>query len=463
LRFAYSLLRPLLGAFLLLGAIAGISAVPSEPAQAQPQRSISLVRDTETERVLWSHIDPLFQVAGIPPKGVQLFIANDPTLNASASFGTMLVHTGLFLELRSADELAGVLAHETGHLAGGHLVRTRQAMKAAMVPMLLAVAAGVGAMIAGAGDIGAVVMMSGQGLAERQLLSFTRGQESAADQAAIRYLTATGHNPESYIAVFRRMEGQELLSDIRRDPYSLGHPVPGERVLQLQALVDASPQRGKPVDAKAQYEFEMVQAKLRGYTQRPEVTLRQYPETNTSKQARYARAMAYFRQPDMAKSLVEIESLVAEEPDNPYFLEMLAQIKVEMGRVEEGIAPYQKAVRLLPDAPLIRVALGAALLGTENPIYNALARQELETALLQETDNAFAWYELAVAYNRMGLVGKAQLATAEHHFSLGSMPQAMLFAARAQRDLERGTRDWQRANDILAVAQTQMPNERGRN
>jgi predicted Zn-dependent protease len=275
-------------------------------------------------------------------------------------------------------------------------------------------------MIAGAGDIGAVVMMSGQGLAERQLLSFTRGQESAADQAAIRYLTATGHNTEAYIDVFRRMEGQELLSDVRRDPYSLGHPVPGERVLQLQSLVEASPHRGKPVDPKAQYEFEMVQAKLRGYTQRPEVTLRQYPPSNTSKQARYARAMAYFRQPDMQKSLAEIDSLVAEEPNNPYFLEMLGQIKVEMGRVEEGIAPYQKAVHLLPDAPLIRVALGAALLGTENPIYTALARQELETALLQETDNAFAWYELAVAYSRMGMVGKAQLATAEHHFSLGS-------------------------------------------
>jgi predicted Zn-dependent protease len=461
LRFALSLLRPFLGALLLLAAIFGVTFAPADRAQAQSQqRAISLVRDTETERLLWSQINPLFQVAGIPQNGVQLYIANDPTLNASASFGTMLVHTGLFLELKTADELTGVLAHETGHLAGGHLIRTRQAIRAAMVPMLLAVAAGVGAMIAGAGDAGAVIMMSGQGLAERQIMSFTRGQESAADQAAIKYLTATGHNAEAYTDVFRRMEGQELLSDVRRDPYAIGHPVPGERVLQLQSLVAASPYLGKPVDPETQYAFEMVQAKLRGYTQRPEVTLRQYPATDTSKRARYARAMAYFRLPDMQKSLAEIDSLVAEEPDNPYFQEMLGQIKVEMGRVEEGIAPYQKAVHLLPDAPLIRVALGAALLGTENPVYVQLARQELETSLLQEGDNAFAWYELALAYSRMGLTGKAQLATAEHHFSLGSMPQAMLFAARAQRDLERGTRDWQRANDIMAVAQTQLPDRR---
>jgi predicted Zn-dependent protease len=459
LRLAFSLVRPLSGAILLLAGALAISFGPQESAQAQG-RQISLVRDTETERLLWSHLNPLFQVAGLGQNGVELYINNDPTLNASASFGQMMVHTGLFLELKTADELAGVLAHETGHIAGGHLVRTRQAIRAAMVPMLLAVAAGVGAMIAGAGDAGAVIMMSGQGIFERQVYAFTRTQEYAADQAAVRYLTATGHNAESYISVFRRMEGQELLSDIRRDPYALSHPVPGERVLQLQSLVDASPHRGKPVDPKAQYAFEMVQAKLRGYTQRPEVTLRQYPSTNTSKQARYARAMAYFRLPDMEKSLAEIDSLVKEEPDNPYFLEMLGQIKVEMGRVEEGIAPYQKAVQLLPDAPLIRVALGAALLGTENPVYTQLARQELETSLLQEGDNAFAWYELAVAYSRMGLVGKAQLASAEHHFSIGSLPQAMMFAARAQRDLERGTRDWQRANDIMAISQTQMPDRR---
>jgi predicted Zn-dependent protease len=151
---------------------------------------------------------------------------------------------------------------------------------------------------------------------------------------------------------------------------------------------------------------------------------------------------------------------VAEEPNNPYFLEMLGQINVEMGKVEAGIAPYKKAVELMPDAPLIRVALGAALLGTENPAHTELARQELELSLLQENENAFAWYELAVAYSRLGQVGKAQLASAEHHFSLGSLPQAMLFAARAQRDLERGTRDWQRANDIMAISQTQMPPNR---
>jgi predicted Zn-dependent protease len=204
----------------------------------------------------------------------------------------------------------------------------------------------------------------------------------------------------------------------------------------------------------------MVQAKLRGYVQRPEVTLRQYPATNTGKPARYARAMAYFRQPDMQKAMAEMDSLLAEEPENPYFLEMLGQIKVEMGKVAEGIEPYQQAVHIRPDAPLIRVALGAALLGTENPIHTQLARQELEKALNQENDNAFGWYELAEAYNRMGLMGKAQLATAERYFATGTYPMAMQFATRAQQQLDRGSRDWQRANDIMAVSQSQLPNRR---
>jgi predicted Zn-dependent protease len=185
--------------------------------------------------------------------------------------------------------------------------------------------------------------------------------------------------------------------------------------------------------------------------------------TNTAKPARYARAMAYFREPDMGKALGEIEGLLKDEPENPYFLEMYGQIKVEMGKVNEGLEPYKHAVQLLPDAPLIRVALAAAMLGTENPTYTAEAAKELQTALVQEPDEAIAWYELAQAYGRLGQTGKADLATAERYFVVEAFPQAMQFAVRAQRQLPPSSTDWQRATDILAISQTQAQAEkRGR-
>jgi predicted Zn-dependent protease len=227
-------------------------------------------------------------------------------------------------------------------------------------------------------------------------------------------------------------------------------------------MVNASPYRDVKDSPEAQYAFDMMRAKLRGYIQRPEVTLRQYPDTNTSKPARYARAMAYFREPDMGKALGEIEGLLADEPNNPYFLEMYGQIKVEMGKVAEGIEPYRHAVQILPDAPLIRIALAAAMLGTENSKYTAEAAQELQTALAQENDDALGWYELAQAYGRMGQTGKAELATAERYFVVDAYQPAMQFAVRAQRQLPPGSTDWQRATDILAISQTQAKAERGR-
>lgn len=418
---------------------------------------MNFIRDDETERLVRSYLNPILTVAGLQPSAVELYIINDPAINAFVADGQkMFINTGLIMELKTPAQLKGVLAHETGHMAGGHLVRTQVAVRAAMVPMLLSVAAGIGAMVAGAGDAGAVIMMSGQQMFEREFFAFTRTQESAADQAAVRYLTATKQSSDGILEVFRRFEGQEIMSAQRIDPFAQSHPASGERVAQLRALVEGSPFHDKD-SAEAQYGYDMVQAKLRGYIQRPEVTLRQYPTTNTTKPARYARAMAYFRQPDMKMALTEINGLLAEEPNNPFFLEMFGQINVEMGKVEEGIAPYRRAVEILPDAPLIRVALAAALLGTEKPQYTEQARTELETALNQESDNAYGWYVLADAYNRLGMTGKAQLATAERYFAVGAYPMAMQFSVRAQQQLQRGSRDWQRANDIMAVSQTQLP------
>jgi predicted Zn-dependent protease len=437
-------------------------SVPTYTARAQGQ-GIALIRDTEAERVLRGYLDPLLLVAGLRPDVVRLHLVNDSSINAFVAEGqNMFINTGLIMALDTPNQITGVMAHETGHMADGHLVRAGAGMKAATVPLLLSMAAGLAAMIAGAGDAGQAIIMGGQQIAERTFLAFSRTQEASADQAGVRYLTATHQSGIGMVQVFKRFENQEILSSQRIDPFAQSHPAPTDRISALQGLVDASPYRDVKDSAQAQYAFDMMRAKLRGYIQRPEVTLRQYPVANTSKPARYARAMAYFREPDMGKALGEIQGLLADEPDNPYFLEMYGQIKVEMGKVEEGIEPYRHSVKILPDAPLIRVALGAALLGTENPTYTAEAVQELQTAISQEYDEPLAWYELAQAYGRLGQTGKAELATAERYFVVEAFPQAVQFAGRAQRQLQQGSTDWQRATDILAIAQTQMADKRGR-
>jgi predicted Zn-dependent protease len=303
-------------------------------------------------------------------------------------------------------------------------------------------------------------MMSGSQFAMGSFFSFTRAQESTADLAAIRYLNATEQSGRGMVDLFRRFEGEEILTYQRQEQYARSHPAPRDRINQLESLVEASPYSDKATDPEIEYAFAMIQAKLRGYTNQPISTLRQYPESDTSTAARYARAMAYFRWPDMDRAYREIESLLAEEPDNPYFLEMYGQINVERGLVDRGVEPYARAVELLPDAPQIRAAYGSALLNLGGRENAERAKAELETALEQDGTLWFAWYELAKAYNELELPGEAQLATAERYFAVGAYPLAMQFAYRAQLRLENGTRDWQRATDIMAIAQTQMPDSR---
>jgi predicted Zn-dependent protease len=432
--------------------------LPSYTAHAQGQ-GISLIRDTEAERVLRSKLDPILIVAGLVPKDVQIHLVNDPSINAFVAEGQhMFINTGLLMTLDTPNQITGVMAHETGHMAHGDLIRAAAGMKAATIPMLLSMAAGLAAMIAGAGDAGQAILMAAQTSGFKPM-AHARG---GADQAGVRFLTATHQSGVGMLQVFKRFQDQEILSSRRADPFAQSHPASADRIASLQDLVEASPYRDIKDSPETIYAFDMMRAKLRGYIQQPEGSLRQYPVSNTSKPARYARAMAYFKTPDMAKALGEIQSLLAEEPDNPYFLEMYGQINVEMGKVEEGIVPYRRAVEMLPDAPLIRVALGAALLGSENPRYTNEAVQQLQTAISQDSDEPLGWYELALAYGRLGQKGKAELATAERYFIVDAFPQAMQFAVRAQRQLQQGSTDWQRATDILTIAQTQQADRRNR-
>ena len=462
MKLALSLLRPLLGVFLGLAAIVAVTSYPSHPASAQPA-GIALIRDTEVERVLRSYLDPVLEAANLKPADVHLYIVNDPSINAFVAEGqNMFINTGILMTLDTPNEVTGVMAHETGHIQHGDLVRASQGMRAAMVPMLLSMAIGVAVMAMGAGDAGSAILMGGQQIAERTFLAYSRTVEAAADQAGVRLLTATHQSGEGMLKVFQRFEGEEILSSERQDPFAMNHPAPAQRIADLQALVDASPYRDVKDAPEKLYEFYMVRAKLRGYILQPDVALRLYPATDNSKPAHYARAMAYFRMPDMPKALAEVDALLKDEPKNPYFLEMYGQIKVEMGKVAEGIEPYRQAVKELPDAPLIRVALAAAMLGTENPQYTGEAVTELETALKQEKEDAFAWYELAQGYARQNQTGKAELATAERYFLLASYPEAMQFAVRAQRALTQGSTEWQRASDILSIAQTEAKDQKNR-
>jgi predicted Zn-dependent protease len=421
-----------------------------QPVAAQ---GIDLIRDTEMERVLKSYEDPIATAAGLDPAAIRIYIVNDPSINAFAAEGqNIFINTGLFMQLKTPNEVIGVMAHETGHIAGGHLIRDTSAMAKASVPMLVGMAVGIAAMIAGCGNCGMGAIMLGEQAAQSQFLSFSRVQEATADQMGQRFLRATHQSGEGMVEVFEQMANESALRGDFKNPFISDHPADRERIDLLQRLADASPYRDVKDSPEAVHEFHMIQAKLAGFLANVGDVILRYPLSDTSEEARYARAIAYFRKPELASALKEINSLIKDEPKNPYFYEVLGQIYVSMALPEKGVGPYQKAVDAQPDAPLLRALLAQAELATDKPALAKPALDNLKVALQQEPDDTYSWYLMAEAYSALGNQPMADLSTAEQFYYAGVMPQAAFFAKRASHGLAQGSPDWERANDIMAVA-----------
>ncbi len=424
-----------------------------------PQASaqgISILRDTETERLLKSYEDPLAKVDNLDPGAIKVYIVDDPSPNAFVAEGqNVFVFTGMIMYVKSPNELIGVMAHETGHIKAGHLTRDSEAMSKASIPMILSMIAGLAAMAAGAGEAGMAVLMAGQQVAQAQFNSFSRVQEATADQIALKELDATHQSGEGMLDVFRRFAAEDAMSAYHIDPYAVDHPMDQDRVANLENLVDASPYKDVKDSPAATHAFLMIQAKLAGYILPVQEVFNRYPLTDKSEPARYARAMAYSRKPDLPKALAEIDGLIKDEPNNPYFYEVLGQVYVNMAKPDLGVPAYQKAVDLMPNAPQLRVGLAAAQLATERPDLAKPALANLKRAAVFENDDAFTWYEMAQAYSDLDNEPMADLSTAEQYYSVGAFPQAAMFARKAQHGLVQGSADWERANDIVAVAKPQ--------
>lgn len=441
--------------FLAIAAIAIMTV--ALPARAQ------FLRDAETERFFRISSDPLFEAADLLPENVHIYLLNFPSINAFVTGGqNIFVHSGLILAADDVDEFIGVMAHETCHIACGHRVRSRDAMASSTTASIISLVLGAAAIAAGAGDAGMALMLGGQSVAQGQYLAYSRRQEGEADVAGASYLEATGHTATGLIRFFEKLRGQEILAQIRQDPYIRTHPLNRDRIAVLQQVAAKSEFYQKPPDPTLNEMFKRVQAKLTGYLNSADATLRQYPPHDTTLYARYARVYAYHKALEWQSALIEADALIAMEPNNPYFHEIKGQVLFESGQIDDAIIVLRHAASLAPEQPLILTALGQALVSKEEPASFEEAQPLLEEATRLDSSNTFAWFNLARAYGYAGDTARANLATAERYYSGGAAARAAQYARRAQRDFAPGTPEWVRAQDILIVAEDALRRSRGR-
>lgn len=438
--------------FFLLSIIC--ASIISLPAHA------GLIRDVEIEATLRDEADPIFRAAGLKSSAINIYIVQDDTLNAFVAGGqNLFLHTGLILEMKNPGMLMGVMAHETGHIAGGHLAKGGEKLKDAQLGTIMSMVLGAAAAAAtGKTEAAAAVITGANSTVQRNFLSFSRANENAADQAALGFLDKLGVSASGMVDVFSVLKRQERQHMGTPDPYMLTHPLSSERIENVQNHVDHSsiPMGAYPKTLSEKH-ARMV-AKLYAFIKQPEQTLRQYPASDTSVASRMARAIAFFMQAKLEQALPIMDALTKEYPNDAYLYDLRGQICFESARIDCAYESYRSATKLAPSESLILADLAKVELARNQAGDVASAASHLERSLNLDHDNAGAWRLLATAYGKQNNDAMASLALAEEALLEGDANEAISQSAKALSSLPAKSPAHQRADDLKRRAQ-QMKKE----
>jgi len=448
----------------LTAAAVGLASVPARP-QTGASAGIPMIRDAEIEQLLRDYTAPIFRVAGLTDQNIHVVIIDDKSFNAFVMDAhRIFINVGALMQATTPNQVIGVLAHETGHIVGGHLSRLRQELANVQTAALVGLLLGIGAIVAGAhsgsadtGNVGMAAITAPQALGINRLLSYQRAQEESADRAGVRFLTMTGQSAKGMYDTFKRFADESLFSAQGINPYFQNHPMPQERMAALTELVK-TPYWAKKDPTELQFRHDMMRAKLFGFTERPATVLAHYPLTDTSLPARYARAISAYRFGEPHSAIAQIDGLLQAMPNNPYIYELKGQALLEGGHPADAVAPLRHAVQLAPNPALIQILLAQAIVATNDAKSADEAISLLHSAIMKEPEASDAYTALAMAYARKNNLADADLASAQAAFARGDNKTARELAERAKQRFPIGSPGWVRADDIVAFNKNQKQN-----
>jgi len=441
-------IRSLTLLFLFICLLTASASFPVSSAYSQG-RDINLVRDTEIENTIRFYLQPIYEAAGVDASSVNIHLIQDDRLNAFVANGQRIfLHTGLLMRADEPGQVIGVLAHELGHITGGHLSQFRDNIENSETMAIAGLLLGLGGALAtGDGQVAAAGASLGNQIATRSFLQYTRANEQAADQAAATYLEDAGISPRGLLDFLNILHEQSRLYSAGANPYTQTHPLTEDRIRFMENQVEVS----SATDAVLPPVFDLVHARMRakilGYTQ-PERTLQEFPPADTSPPARYARSMAYMRLGRSDEALTEIDFLLADSPEDPFFLEVKGDILRNARRLPEAAEAYRKAIAILPWAALIRGSLANVLLEQNDPLLVQEALNNANVAVGYEPDYLQGWHLKGQAHERRGETGMVLLTQAEVSLRRGDMERARTTAERAMEILPEGSASWLQAQDI---------------
>lgn len=444
--------------------VAALAIGTSGTVGAQDFSAGTVLDDTEIGATLNAYARPLLIAGGLQPGSVQLHMIVDDTMNAFATQGNnVYFHTGLLLRAKNSNEVMGVMAHEFGHIAGGHVVVVSSDMAGATAISLLSTLLGIAAGVAsGNPDVGMALVLGGQRAALGEYFSFSRGQEARADQFALKVLRESHQSSKGLHDFFERLQGEERLITSNQDPYIRTHPLNIDRMSAIDADMKESPYTNQPLDPELERQHRRMLAKLYAFLKPQIATLQRYPESDKSIEGRYARAIAYYRRGEFNEALPLVDSLLADAPKDPYFWQIKGDMQLSRSKVEEAITAYRESIKYLPNAPEILTSLAHAMIEANRPEYGPEAQSALKRALASNPENPYAWDMLARSYAQSNNIGMSAYAAAEKAILLGEFGEVARYSNQAEKLLEKDTPTWYRLQDIKVLAQNNLRDMRNR-
>jgi predicted Zn-dependent protease len=435
-------------AFAVLLSIAGT-------VQSFAQGRVAIVRDAEIEALVRDYARPILKAAGLSNSGIDIVLVNDNAFNAFVVGRRMFINTGALMQAGTPNEIIGVIAHEAGHLAGGHQERLREQLARMQTMALVAGLLGVGAVAAGAMTNSGQLAQAGGGLAagggefaRRALLSYQRTEEITADRSAFKYLEATGQSTKGMLATFQRFQSALSLSGSRIDPYLASHPMPRDRIANLETLAHSSGNFDKTDAPALQQRHDMMRAKIAVFTDSQNAAAQMRKIGGVA--AQYGDAINTYLRGNPRSALAKTDALIKLQPKNPYLYELRGDILMKANKPSDAASAYATAIKLDPaKSGMLRIAYGQALVAAGDPQSLKKAVASINQGLERDRENPMGYQYLAQAYGQLGEVPEAELATAEGHFYSGNYKDAKIFAARAQQKMKRGSPGWVRAQDII--------------
>lgn len=403
--------------------------------------NIAIIRDREIEKFLHQLADPIFIQAGLNPKEIEIYVINDDSINAFVSNGQkVFINTGLIRKYKTPDSLIGVIAHETGHIASGHLARANEGYEDAQNAMILSYLLGIGAMASGSIDAGSAIIMGGSQSAQRLMIKYTRGQEESADSQALNYLDKLAYPANGLVEVLNFFNSQMIGYKEQIDEYLLTHPISSKRIELIKARTAKNKYSNHKINQQLQPQMNMVLAKLEGFLENPDELITKY-QNNHDFYSRYIKAIAYFRKGQLDQSLSNIDSLIKEKPKSGFLYDLLGQILFESGKNQQAILAYNQAINMLSakDTALTKISFALALISNKDHDHDLikLAISKLKEAQKYEQNNPILFKTLASSYIKINDETNANLALAEFNLLIEQKEKCLKIANKIINKLDK--------------------------